>query len=125
MTFYEHVFLARQDITSQQMEALMAQYKTLIEENGGKVGKTEYWGVKNIAFRIKKNKKAHYALMNIDGPASAVNEMERQMRINEDVIRFQTVRVEALEEEPSAQMARKDRDDKRRRDDEGFGFEDR
>lgn len=116
MALYEHVFLARQDISSQQMEGLMAQYKSVVEAANGNIPKTEYWGVKSLTFRIKKNKKAHFALFNIDAPHAAVAEMERQMSLNEDVIRFMTVRVEALEEGPSIQMGRKD--DRRRRDDE-------
>jgi small subunit ribosomal protein S6 len=124
MALYEHVFLTRQDATSAQVDALVEQYKGIIAQGGGKVAKTEYWGVKSIAFRIKKNRKAHYTLMNIDAPSAAVAEMERQMSISEDVIRFMTVKVEALEEGPSAQMRR--RDDREERgsfgDDRGFGF---
>ncbi|WP_316861258.1 30S ribosomal protein S6 [uncultured Cohaesibacter sp.] len=113
MALYEHVFLARQDISQQQVEALIEQYKTLISEYEGSVGKVEYWGLKTIAYRINKNRKAHYVLMNIDAPSAAVNEMERQMRINEDVMRFMTIRVEEHEEEQSAMMQKRDRDDRR------------
>ena len=88
----------------------------MIEAGGGKVGKTEYWGLKSLAFRVKKNRKAHYTLMNIDAPHDAVAEMERQMGINEDVLRYLTVRVEELEDEPSVQMQKKERDERRRRD---------
>ena len=116
MPLYEHVYLARQDISQAQVEALTKDYSQVIEEGGGKVGKTEYWGLKSLSFRINKNRKAHYTLMNIDAPHAAVNEMERQMRINEDVIRFLTVRVDKLEEEPSVQMQKKERDERRRRD---------
>jgi small subunit ribosomal protein S6 len=116
MALYEHVFLTRQDVSGQRVDELVDQFKGVIAENGGSVGKTEYWGLKNLSFRIAKNRKAHYTLMNIDAPHQAVTEMERQMSINEDVIRFLTVRVEALEDEPSVQMQKKERDERRRRD---------
>jgi small subunit ribosomal protein S6 len=116
MAFYEHVFLTRQDVSGQRVDELVEQFKRAIETGGGKVGKTEYWGLKSLAFRINKNRKAHYTMMNIDAPHQAVTEMERQERINEDVLRFLTVRVEALEEEPSVQMQKKERDERRRRD---------
>ncbi|MGL5447105.1 MAG: 30S ribosomal protein S6 [Rhabdaerophilum sp.] len=114
MALYEHIFLARQDVTAQQVEAMTESYKTVIESKGGAVTKVEYWGLKSLAFRIKKNRKAHYALFNISGPAAAISEMERQMRISEDILRFMTVRVEELEEGPSVMLQRRDRD----RDDE-------
>ena len=120
MPLYEHVFLARQDISQAQVEALMKEYTTVIEEGGGKVGKTEYWGVKTIAFKIKKNRKAHYSLMNIDAPHAAVAEMERRMGLSTDVIRFITVRVDEHETEPSIQMRKSDRDDRGDRDRGGF-----
>jgi small subunit ribosomal protein S6 len=113
MSLYEHVLLVRQDASPQQVEALAEQMKSVIEAGGGKVTKTEQWGLRPIAFRIQKNRKAHYALMNIDSPWAAVAEMERQLKINEDVLRYLTVRVEELEEGPSAVMQRKDRDDER------------
>ena len=113
MALYEHVFLARQDISTQQVEALIEQFKTIISENGGTVGKVEPWGLKTITYRIRKNRKAHYTLLNIDAPAAAVTEMERQMRINEDILRFMTVRVDELEEGPSAMLQKRDRDDDR------------
>ncbi|APF37274.1 30S ribosomal protein S6 [Chelatococcus daeguensis] len=116
MALYEHVFLARQDISAQQVEALVEQFKGIVETNGGSVGKTEYWGIKSLAYRIKKNRKAHFTLVNIDAPAAAVAEMERQMRINEDILRFLTLRVEAHEEGPSAMMQKRDRDERRDRD---------
>jgi small subunit ribosomal protein S6 len=116
MALYEHVFLARQDVSGQRVDELVEQYKGVIETGGGKVGKTEYWGLKSLAFRINKNRKAHYTLMNLDAPHTAVAEMERQMSINEDVLRFLTVRVEALEDEPSMQMQKKERDERRRRE---------
>lgn len=119
MPLYEHVFLARQDISAQQVEGLLDTYRALIEENGGNVGKTEYWGLKSLAYRIKKNRKAHYTLINIDGPPEAVAEMERQMGLSTDVIRFMTVRVDEHETEPSAMMRRSDRDDREGRGDRG------
>jgi small subunit ribosomal protein S6 len=116
MPFYENVFIARQDISSTQAEALTEQFANLIIEQGGKVTKKEQWGLRNIAYRINKNRKGHYVLMNIDAPAAAVIEMERQMRISEDVLRYLTVRVDALEEGPSAMLQSRSRDD---RDDRG------
>src|ERR1700756_1160117 len=120
MPLYEHVYLARQDASAQQVEALTAQYKGVIEQLGGKVTKTEYWGVKSLSYRIRKNRKAHMTLLNVDAPAAALAEIERQERLNEDVLRYLTVRVDALEEGPSAMMRKSDRD----RDDRG-GFRDR
>lgn len=116
MALYEHVFLARQDISGGQAEELIEQFKGVLAENGGSVGKTEYWGLKSLQYRINKNRKAHFALMNIDAPHAAVAEMERQMRINEDVLRYLTIRVEEHEEEPSVQMQKRERDEKRRRE---------
>ena len=116
MAFYEHVFLTRQDVSGQRVEELVEQFKGIVEAGGGAVGKTEYWGLKSLTFRINKNRKAHFSLLNLDAPHPAVAEMERQMRINEDVLRFMTVRVDALEDGPSVQMQKKDRDDKRRRE---------
>jgi small subunit ribosomal protein S6 len=116
MALYEHVFLARQDVSGQRVDELVEQFKGVIAAGGGTVGKTEYWGLKNLAYRINKNRKAHYTLLNIEAPHSAVAEMERQMGINEDVLRFLTIRVERLDEEPSVQMQKKERDDRRRRD---------
>jgi small subunit ribosomal protein S6 len=118
MPLYEHIFLARQDVSTQQVEAMVEQYKGIIEQNGGSVGKVEAWGLKSVAYRIRKNRKAHYTLMNIDAPAAAVAEMERQMGINEDVIRFLTLRVEEHETEPSAMMQKRDRGE---REERGFG----
>ena len=116
MPFYENVFIARQDISATQAEALTEQFAALIAEQGGKVTKKESWGLRNIAYRIKKNRKGHYTLMNIDAPPAAITEMERQMRINEDVLRYLTIRVDALEEGPSAMLQSRSRDD---RDDRG------
>src|SRR5919112_2193623 len=124
MPLYEHVFLARQDVTSQQVEGFVEQYKGVIEQNGGRVEKTEMWGVKSLAYRIKKNRKAHFTMLAIDAPPAAVAEMERQMRINEDVLRFMTIRVDALETEPSVMMQKRDRDerkDRERRERDGGG----
>ncbi|SFV38964.1 30S ribosomal protein S6 [Hyphomicrobium facile] len=120
MPLYEHTFLARQDITQAQVEALMKEFQGIIEEGQGKITKQEYWGLKNLAFKIKKNRKAHYAFFNIDSPPAAVAEMERRMGINTDVMRFMTVRVEELETEPSIQMRKQDRDERGDRD-RGFG----
>ncbi len=119
MALYEHIYLARQDISAQQVDALTARFKTVIEAFGGKVEKLEYWGAKSLAYRIKKNRKAHFSLLNIDAPPAALAEMERQMGINEDVIRFMTVRVEALEQGPSAMMRKRDDDDRGDRHDRG------
>ncbi|NWG26497.1 MAG: 30S ribosomal protein S6 [Pseudorhodoplanes sp.] len=125
MPLYEHVFLARQDTSAQQVEELTAQLKGIVEGLGGKVAKTEYWGVKSLAFRMNKNRKAHFTLMNLDAPPAAISEIERQERLNEDVLRFMTVRVEELEEGPSAMMRKSDRDDRGERGDRGFGRGDR
>ena len=113
MAFYENVFVVRQDVASTQVEALTETYATLIQENGGTVSKKEFWGLKGLAYRIRKNRKAHFVLINIDAPAAAVIELERNMRLNEDVLRYITVRVDALEEGPSAMMQKRDdRDDR-------------
>jgi small subunit ribosomal protein S6 len=113
MALYEHIYLARQDISPQQAEALTGQFKTIITSLGGTVGKVEYWGVKSLAYRIKKNRKAHFTLMNIDAPPAAITEMERQESLNEDVLRILTLRVEELEEGPSAQLRKRDDDGER------------
>ena len=119
MSLYEHVFLARQDISGQQVEALVEQYRGVLEANGGKVGKVENWGLKTLTYRIRKNRKAYYTLMNIDAPSAAVEEMERQMRFNEDILRYMTVRVEEHDEGQSAMMQK--RDDRPRRGDRDGG----
>ena len=113
MPLYEHIYLARQDVSPQQVEEMTNNLTAVLEAGGGKVTKNEYWGLKSLSYRIKKNRKAHYSLLNIDAPAPAVAEMERQMRINEDIIRFMTVRVDELEEGPSAMLQKRDRDDER------------
>jgi small subunit ribosomal protein S6 len=126
MPLYEHIFMARQDVTSQQVEAMVDQYKGVIEQNGGSIDKTEMWGVKSLAYRIKKNRKAHFTMFNLNAPAPAVAEMERQMRINEDILRFMTIKVEELETEPSVMMQKRDRDerkDRERRERDGGGFD--
>jgi small subunit ribosomal protein S6 len=121
MPLYEHVYLARQDVTAQQVETMTEQFKSVLEGLGGTLDKVEYWGVKSLAYRIKKNRKAHFSLLNINAPPAAVAEMERQMSINEDILRFMTIRVEELEEGPSAMMQKRDRDDRDDRGDRGFG----
>ena len=121
MPLYEHVLLARQDVSAQQVEELTAQLKGVIEQMGGKIAKLEQWGVKTLAYRLRKNRKAHFTLFNVDGPSAALNEIERQERLNEDVLRYITVRVDELEEGPSAMMRKSDRDE---RGDRG-GFRDR
>lgn len=116
MAFYEHVLVARPDISPQQVEALVEDVTKIIEGESGKVSRTEYWGLRNLAYPINKVRKGHYALLNIDAPAGAIQELDRRLRINDDVMRHMTVRVEELSEEPSPIIARKDRDDRRRRD---------
>jgi small subunit ribosomal protein S6 len=121
MPLYEHVFLARQDLSAQQIDELTAQYKGVIEQMGGKIAKSEYWGVKTLTYRMRKNRKAHFTLMNVDAPSAAMVEVERQQRINEDILRQLTIRVDEHETEPSAMMRKSDRDDRRG----GFGDRDR
>ena len=106
MPLYENIFIARQDATAAQAEALTETFTNIITEQGGQVAKIEYWGLRNLTYRIKKNRKGHYSLLAIDAPAAAVKEMERQLRINEDVLRYLTVRVDELEEGPSPMLAR-------------------
>ena len=120
MPLYEHVFLARQDASTQQVEELTTQMTGIVEQAGGKVTKTENWGVRSLTYRMNKNRKAHFVLLNIDAPSAAIAEIERQERISEDVIRYLSVRVEEHEEGPSAMMRKADRD--RERDDRGGGF---
>jgi small subunit ribosomal protein S6 len=117
MPLYEHVYLARQDASTQQVEELTAHLKGVVEGLGGSIAKIEYWGVKSLSYRLRKNRKAHFTLMNIDAPAAAINEIERLERLNEDVLRYLTIRVDELEEGPSAMMRRAERD--RDRDDRG------
>src|SRR5205814_171863 len=121
MPLYEHIVLARQDVSAQQVEELTAQFKGVIEQMGGKVAKLEQWGVKSLAYRLRKNRKAHFTFMNLDVAPAIINEIERQERLNEDVVRYLTVRVEEHEEGPSVMMRKVDRD----RDERGGGFRDR
>jgi small subunit ribosomal protein S6 len=121
MPLYEHVFLARQDVSAQQVEELTAQLTGVIEQLGGKVTKLEQWGVKSLSYRVRKNRKAHFTFLNVDAPSAALSEIERQERLNEDVLRYLTIRVDEHEEGPSAMMRKSDRD----RDDRGGGFRDR
>jgi small subunit ribosomal protein S6 len=121
MGLYEHTFLVRQDATQAQVDALLEQYTAVLTAGGAKVEKVENWGIKSLTFRMKKNRKAYFTFLNISGPHAAIAEMERQMSISEDVIRYFTVKVEALEEGPSAMMRR--RDDRKRDDDLGFSMD--
>jgi small subunit ribosomal protein S6 len=118
VALYEHVFLARQDLSQQQVDALVEHYKGIIEANGGSIGRVENWGLKSLTYRVKKNRKAYYTLMDVTAPAAAIKEVERQQGLSEDVLRFLTIKVEAHEEGPSAMMQKRDRDD---RGDRGFG----
>ena len=119
MPLYEHVYLARQDASAQQVEELTGQFQGIIEQLGGKITKTEYWGVKSLSYRMRKNRKAHFTLLNIDAPPAALAEIERQERLNEEVLRYITVRVDEHEDGPSAMMrkAERDRDRDERRGD--------
>jgi len=110
MPMYEHVYLARQDLSAQQVEELTTQLSGVIGQMAGKVTKNEYWGLKSLTYRIRKNRKAHMTLLNVEAPPAALNEIERQERLNEDVLRYLTIRVEAHEEGPSAMMRKSDRD---------------
>lgn len=104
MPLYENVFIARQDVSSQQVETMTEGFTKLVTDNGGSVAKTEYWGVRGLTYRIKKNRKGHYVLMNLDAPSDAVKELERNLLLHEDIIRYMTVRVDELEEGPSVMM---------------------
>jgi small subunit ribosomal protein S6 len=123
MPLYEHVFLARQDLGAQQVEELAGQFKGVIEQLGGTVSKNEYWGLKSLSYRLRKNRKAHFTFFNVDAPPAALAEIERQQRLNEDVLRYLTIRVDALEEGPSAMMRKSDRDDRGDRGDRGGRFD--
>ncbi|MBT3908431.1 MAG: 30S ribosomal protein S6, partial [Rhodospirillaceae bacterium] len=116
MPNYETVFIARQDISATQVEGLVENFEKVITDAGGSVPKKESWGLKTLSYKIKKNRKGHYMLLNIAAEAEAVHEMERQMRINEDILRYITIRMDELEEGPSAMMRSRDRDDRPRRD---------
>ena len=119
MPLYEHVFLARQDLSQAQVDALAATATEIVESMGGKVTKTESWGLRSLAYKIAKNRKAHFVLLNIDGPTNVVAELERQTSINEDVIRYMTVKVDEHETGPSVMMRKNDRERTRRREREG------
>lgn len=119
MPLYENVFLVRPDVSTNQVESLTKEFGAIVEEGGGSVPKVEHWGLRTLAYRLKKNRKAHYVLMNLDAPTGAVHEMERNMRIHEDVLRHLTIRVEELEEEPSIVLRSKGSRDDRRRGDRG------
>ena len=119
MPLYEHVFLARQDLSQAQVDALAATATEIVETNNGKVVKTETWGLRSLAYKIQKNRKAHFVLLDIDAPDGVVAELERQTAINEDVIRFMTVRVDEHEAGPSVMMRKNDRERTRRREREG------
>ncbi len=116
MALYEHIYLVRQDVTAPQVEALTETLKTLIVANGGSVAKVEAWGLKSLAFRIKKNRKAYFTLLNVDAPSAAIVELERQLSLNEDVIRYLTLRVDEHEAGPSAMLRKREESD---RDDRG------
>ena len=113
MPLYEHVFLARQDLAQGQVDALAETATKIIEDNGGKVVKTETWGLRSLAYRIQKNRKAHYVMLEIDAPPPLVAELERQTQINEDVLRYMTIKVDAHEQGPSAMMRRGERERER------------
>jgi small subunit ribosomal protein S6 len=125
MPLYEHVYLARQDLSAQQVEELTAQLSGVIGQMGGKISKTEYWGLKSLTYRMKKNRKAHMTLINVEAPAAALNEIERQERLNEDVLRYLSIRVDEHEEGPSAMMRKSDRDRDERGDRGDRGGRDR
>jgi small subunit ribosomal protein S6 len=108
MALYEHVFLARQDLSQQQIDGLVEQYKGVIEAGGGSIGRVENWGLKSLTYRINKNRKAYYTLMDLSAPPAAIKEMERQMGLSEDVLRFMTIKVDKHEEGPSAMMQKRD-----------------
>jgi small subunit ribosomal protein S6 len=119
MALYEHVFLARQDLAQAQVDALAETATKIIEDNNGKVTKTETWGLRSLAYKIAKNRKAHYVMLNIDAPAGVVAELERQTQINEDIIRYMTVKVDELETGPSAMMRKQERSERGDRGDRG------
>ena len=116
MPLYEHVFIARQDISPAQVEGLTETLAKIVTDNGGKIEKSEYWGLRNLQYKISKNRKGHYSLFNIEGPAIAVQELERQEKINDDILRALTLRVEELNSEPSPVLSRRDRSDRNDKD---------
>ncbi len=117
MALYEHIFLARQDLAQAQVDALAATATEIVETNGGKVVKTETWGLRSLAYKIAKNRKAHYVMLELDAPGTVIAELERQTQINEDIIRYMTVKVDELEAGPSVMMRKGDRDRERKRRD--------
>ena len=119
MPLYEHVFLARQDLSQAQVDTLAAASSEIVDANKGKVVKTESWGLRSLAYKIKKNRKVHFVMLHLDAPAGVVAELERQTSINEDIIRYMTVRVDEHEAGPSAMMRKNERDRTRRREREG------
>ncbi|WP_338466309.1 30S ribosomal protein S6 [Novosphingobium sp. ZN18A2] len=119
MPLYEHVFLARQDLSQSQVDALAAAATEIVEQNNGKVTKTETWGLRSLAYKIQKNRKAHFVLLNIEAPGETVSELERQSAMNEDIIRYMTIRVDEHEAGPSVMMRKNERDRSRRREREG------
>lgn len=125
MALYEHVFLARQDLSQQQVDELVERFKGVITSGGGTIGRVESWGLKSLTYRIKKNRKAYYTLMDIETPPAALTEMERQMGLSEDVLRFLTIKVDKHEEGPSAMLQKRERDEARDRDGGRFGDRDR
>ena len=118
MALYEHVFLARQDLAQAQVDALAANATSIIEDNGGKVLKTETWGLRSLAYKIAKNRKAHYVMLEFSAPGPVVAELERQTQINEDVIRYMTIKIDAHESGPSVMMRKTERKPRRDRDDD-------
>ena len=110
MPLFEHIFIARQDISPAQVEGLTETLQKIVTDNGGKIAKSEYWGLRNLQYKIKKNRKGHYSLFNIDAPAAVVHELERQEKINDDILRSLTIRVEELDDTPSPVLSRRDRD---------------
>ena len=118
MALYEHVFLARQDLAQAQVDALAANATSIIEDNGGKVLKTETWGLRSLASKIAKNRKAHYVMLEFSAPGPVVAELERQTQINEDVIRYMTIKIDAHESGPSVMMRKTERKPRRDRDDD-------
>ena len=124
MPLYEHVFISRQDLSNTQAEGLIEHFTTVLSDNGGKVVEHEYWGVKTMAYKINKNRKGHYAFLRTDAPSAAVQEMERLMRLHDDVMRILTIKVDEHAEGPSVQMQKRDDRERGDRDDRGgFGGE--
>ncbi len=123
MPLYEHVMIARQDLSSAQAEGLIEHFSTVLADNGGKVVEHEYWGVKTMAYKINKNRKGHFAFLKTDAPSSAVQEMERLMRLHDDVMRVLTIKVDVHAEGPSVQMQKRDDRERGDRPEGGFGGE--